>query len=67
MKITVHLAEILKKRNVTSKELAKKNDITEANISILRSGNGKGIRFNTLLKICDELDCQPGDIIKFDK
>ena len=66
MKITVHLSEVLKKRKVKSKELAKKIDITEANLSMLRSGNAKGIRFNTLTKICEELNCQPGDIIKFD-
>ena len=67
MKITVHLSEVLKKRKVKSKELAKKIDITEANLSMLRSGNAKGIRFNTLSKICTELNCQPGDIIKFEK
>ena len=66
MAVEVHLEEILKKRNLTSKELAKLIGITEANLSILRSGKAKGVRFETINKICFYLDCQIGDILKFD-
>lgn len=66
MAVEVHLEEILKKRNMTSKELAKLIGITEANLSILRSGKAKGVRFETINKICFYLDCQIGDILKFD-
>lgn len=60
----VHLDKMLKLRNITSKELAEKVGITEANLSILKTGKAKGVRFNTLMNICRELDCQPGDILK---
>ena len=63
--IQVHLDKMLKLRNITSKELAEKIGITEANLSILKTGKAKGVRFNTLLNICRELDCQPGDILKY--
>ena len=66
MAIEVHLKEILKKRQLTSKELAKMIGITEANLSILRSGKAKGIRFDTINKICFYLQCDIGDILKFD-
>lgn len=66
MTVEVHLEEMLKKRNMTSKELAKLIGITEANLSILRSGKAKGVRFETINKICFYLDCQIGDILKFD-
>ena len=66
MAIKVHLDEILKKRGMTSKELCALVDITEANLSILRSGKAKGIRFSTVNKICYYLDCELGDILKFD-
>ncbi len=61
----VHLDKMLKLRNITSKELAEKVGITEANLSILKTGKAKGVRFNTLMNICRELDCQPGDILKY--
>lgn len=63
--IIVNLDKVLKEKNVTSKELAEKIEITEANLSILKTGKAKGIRFNTLLKICRELGCQPGDILEY--
>lgn len=63
--IQVHLDKMLKLRNITSKELAEKIGITEANLSILKTGKAKGVRFNTLMNICCELDCQPGDILKY--
>lgn len=63
--IQVHLDKMLKLRSITSKELAEKIGITEANLSILKTGKAKGVRFNTLMNICRELDCQPGDILKY--
>ena len=63
--IKVHLDKVLKSRNITSKELAEKIGITEANLSILKTGKAKGVRFNTLMSICRELDCQPGDILEY--
>ena len=66
MAIKVCLEEILKDRNMTSKELCGLIGITEANLSILRSGKAKGIRFGTVNKICYYLQCDIGDILKFD-
>lgn len=66
MAITVHLDEILKERGITAKELSQLVDITEANLSILRSGKARGVRFGTINRICYFLDCDVGDILKFD-
>jgi len=66
MAIRVYLEDVLKARNMTSKELCSKIGITEANLSILRSGRAKGIRFGTVNKICYYLQCDVGDILKFD-
>ena len=66
MAIKVHLEDVLKERNMTSKELCGLIGITEANLSILRSGKAKGIRFVTVNKICYYLQCDVGDILKFD-
>ena len=66
MAIKVHLEEILKERGMTSKELCALVGITEANLSILRSGKAKGVRFGTINKICWHLKCDVGDILKFD-
>ncbi len=66
MAIRIHLEEILRERKMTSKELCTKVGITEANLSILRSGKAKGVRFNTVNKICFYLQCEVGDILKFD-
>lgn len=66
MAIQIHLEEILKRKNMTSKELCRLIDITEANLSILRSGKAKGVRFSTINKICYYLECDVGDILKFD-
>lgn len=66
MAILTHLDEILRQKNMTSKELCQKIGITEANLSILRSGKAKGIRFNTINKICYYLECNVGDILTFD-
>lgn len=66
MAIRVHLEEVLKARNMTSKELCALVGITEANLSILRSGKAKGVRFGTINRICYFLGCDVGDILKFD-
>jgi len=66
MAILVYLEEILKARGMTSKELCAKVGITEANLSILRSGKAKGVRFGTINRICYYLQCDVGDILKFD-
>jgi len=66
MAIRVHLEDILKQRKMTSKELCNLVGITEANLSILRSGKAKGVRFNTINKICWHLQCDVGDILRFD-
>jgi putative transcriptional regulator len=64
MKIIVQLDVILARRKVRSKELAAFVGITEANLSLLKQGKVKGIRFDTLSKICEYLDCKPGDILE---
>ena len=66
MAIETHLDEILRQRNMTAKELCKLVGITESNLSILRSGKAKGIRFHTINRICYYLQCDVGDILKFD-
>ncbi len=66
MAIKIYLEDVLKKKNMTSKELCKKIGITEANLSILRSGKARGVRFSTINKICFYLECDVGDILKFD-
>ena len=66
MAIQVYLEDVLKKKNMTSKELCALINITEANLSILRSGKAKGVRFGTINKICYHLECDVGDILKFD-
>ncbi len=66
MAILVHLDEQLKKNSTTAKELCALVGITEANLSILRSGKAKGVRFHTINKICYHLGCDVGDILKFD-
>ena len=65
MAIETHLDEILRSRNMTAKELCRLVGITEANLSILRSGKAKGIRFHTIIRICYYLQCDVGDILKF--
>ena len=67
MRIVVRLDVMLARRKVRSKALAAHVGITEANLSLLKSGRVKGIRFETLVKICDYLDCQPGDLLEFDR
>lgn len=64
--IRVELDGVLKERGVTAKELCEAVGITEANMSILRSGKARAVRFSTLNKICYFLNCTPADILKFD-
>ena len=64
MPIIVNLDKLLLRR-MTSRELAAKTGITEANLSILKTGKAKAIRFSTLDAICQALDCQPGDILEY--
>lgn len=63
--IYIELDKILKERNMTASELCKIIHLTEANLSILRSGKARAIRFTTLNAICDALNCEPGDILKW--
>ena len=65
MAIVVNLDVMLAKRKVSLSELAEKVDITLSNLSILKTGKAKAIRFSTLEKICEVLECQPGDILEF--
>lgn len=65
MAIIVNLDVMLAKRKMSSLELANRIGITQANLSILKTGKAKAIRFSTLEAICKELDCQPGDILEF--
>jgi putative transcriptional regulator len=63
--IIVNLDVMLAKRKMRSKELAERIGITEQNVSLLKSGKVRGVRFETLEKICDALDCQPADILEY--
>ena len=67
MGIIVNLDVIMAKRKIQSKELAQILGITPANLSILKTGKAKAIRFKTLEAICEALDCQPGDILEYKK
>lgn len=66
MPISVKLDELLYQRRMTLTELAEKVDITLANLSILKTGKAKAVRFSTLEAICRELDCQPGDLLGYE-
>ncbi|MCE1225533.1 MAG: helix-turn-helix transcriptional regulator [Geobacteraceae bacterium] len=65
MPIVVNLDIMLAKRKVKSRDLAEQIGITEANLSLLKSGKVKGVRFATLEAICRYLDCQPGDLLEY--
>lgn len=67
MPIVINLDKVLALNNMKSKELAEIIDITTANLSILKSGKAKAVRFSTLEAICRALDCQPGDILEYQK
>ena len=64
MQIIVRLDVMLARRKMTSRELAERIGISEQNLSLLKSGKVKGVRFETLAKICAELECQPGDLLE---
>lgn len=66
MPIIIELDVMLARRKMRSKELAERIGITEQNVSLLKSGKVKGVRFDTLEKICEALDCQPGDILIYE-
>ncbi len=65
MTIVVNLDVMLAKRKMRSRELAEHVGITEANISLLKSGKVRGVRFDTLARICEALQCQPGDLLEW--
>lgn len=65
MPIIVRLDTMLAKRKMRSRELAERVGITEVNISLLKSGKVRGVRFETLEKICEALRCQPGDLLEW--
>jgi putative transcriptional regulator len=65
MPIIVNLDVMLAKRKMRSKELAERIGITEQNLSLLKSGKVRGVRFETLSAICTELHCQPGDLLEY--
>ncbi len=66
MPIIVQLDVMMAKRKLRSKELAERIGITEANVSLLKQGKVKGVRFDTLEKICEALQCQPGDVLVYE-
>lgn len=65
MSIEVHLDRVLLERKMTLTELADRVGITIANLSILKTGKAKAVRFSTLESICRELECQPGDLLRY--
>ncbi len=67
MSIVINIDVMMAQRKMRSNELAERIGITKANLSILKTGKAKAIRFTTLAKICEALDCQPGDILAFEK
>ena len=64
MEIRMNLDVMMAKRKITSGELAERIGITQANLSILKTGKAKAIRFSTLMALCHELQCQPGDLLE---
>lgn len=65
MRIVVNLDVMLARRKMRLKELAASVSLTEQNLSMIKTGKVKGVRFETLAKLCDVLDCQPGDLLEF--
>jgi len=66
MPIVVHLDVMLARRKMRARELAERIGITEQNVSLLRSGKVRGVRFETLARICEALDCQPGELLSWE-
>lgn len=67
MRIVVTLDVMLARRKMKAKDLAERVGITEANLSLLRTGKVKGVRFETLAKICEALECKPGDLLDIEE
>lgn len=65
MKIIVNIDVMMARRKISAGELAERIGITPANLSILKNSKAKAIRFSTLMALCHELDCQPGDLLEF--
>ena len=65
MKIIVNIDVMMAKRKISAGELSERIGITPANLSVLKNGRAKAIRFSTLMALCHELDCQPGDLLEF--
>ncbi len=65
MEIRVNLDVMMARRKISGGELAERIGITPANLSVLKTGRAKAIRFSTLMALCHELDCQPGDLLEF--
>ena len=65
-RIAVHLDRVLADRGMTLTELAERAGVTVVNLSVLKNGRARAVRFSTLLAICDVLDCQPGDLLAFE-
>lgn len=63
--IVINLDVMMAKRKIGLSELASRIDLTQANLSVLKNGKGKAVRFSTLNRLCKELDCQPGDILEY--
>jgi putative transcriptional regulator len=64
--VVVHLDRLLEERGMTLTELAQRVDITVVNLSILKNGRARAIRFSTLAALCEALDCQPGELLGYD-
>lgn len=64
--VVVHLDELLEERDMTLTELADLVDVTVVNLSVLKNGRARAIRFSTLAALCDALECQPGDLLSYD-
>lgn len=67
MKIVVRLDRVMADRKMSLNELAERVGLTTVNLSLLKTGKAKGVRFNTLAAICKELNCQPGDILEYEE
>ncbi len=63
--IVIHLDDVLRKRRMTLTELSIQTGVTMANLSVLKTGKSRAMRFSTLAMVCDALNCQPGDIIRY--
>ncbi len=66
MPVVVHLDRLLEERGMTLTELAQRVDVTVVNLSILKNGRARAIRFSTLAALCEALDCQPGELLGYE-